>query len=395
MSYNYWPDGCYHPYQPTYQPIYQPTCPMNTCRLPQRGCCPQCRCPQCWGGIPGPAGEQGIPGPTGPQGIPGPMGPQGEQGPAGPQGIPGPMGPMGPQGAAGTPGIPGPQGARGISGPQGIQGLQGLAGATGSQGLQGIQGLAGLQGERGPAGPQGATGPMGPQGAQGAVGPQGATGATGLKGETGAVGPQGATGATGLKGETGAVGPQGDRGPTAATIPFSLSNRNSSGAELSTDNTGAPNRIIYVGFGGENGYEMYLDPGEWATGVITITENKSYPASFVMPFNGTVQNFYGVFANRQSLNLDPGVILRPFMCLATGAENSLTFTVIPESIVYFPPYVSGAEIPKYTVRRTNLTGASIPISAGTLITIITGMTAEGTTTEQYMTASISGGIFVD
>ncbi|WP_295581320.1 hypothetical protein [uncultured Oscillibacter sp.] len=114
-----------------------------------------------------------------------------------------------------------------------------------------------------------------------------------------------------------------------------------------------------------------------------------------MPHDGTVRNFYGVFANRQELFPEQGVILRPFMCLAVGEADRLAFTVLPDSIVYFPPYVGGEEIPKYTLRRAGQTGLSIPLAAGTLVTILFGIISAGTDTAQYMTASISGGIYIE
>ncbi len=213
-----------------------------------------------------------------------------------------------------------------------------------------------------------------------------------LDGQRGATGPTGAAGATGATGPTGSTGPQ---GPIAGTIPFSFSNRYESGAELATDDTGNPTQIAYAGFGGDTGYYMYLNAGEWTSGTITIRESQSYPSSFVMPYDGTLQNIYGVFANRQSLNLEAGVTLRPFLCLATGSTDSLVFQILQETMIYFPPYVSGEEIPKYSIRRANLTGLNISLPAGTLIAIIMGITAEGSTQEQYTTGSISGGIFIE
>ena len=244
----------------------------------------------------------------------------------------------------------------------------------------------------GPAGPQGKPGPAGPQGEPGPAGPQGEPGPAGAQGEPGPAGPQGEPGPAGPQGEPGPAGPQ---GPIAATIPFSYSNQNASGVPLSTDNTGAPAQIAYAGFGGDGGYFTALDPGEWASGVITIKTSDSYPSSFVMPHDGTVRNFYGVFANRQELFPEQGVILRPFMCLAVGEADRLAFTVLPDSIVYFPPYVGGEEIPKYTLRRAGQTGLSIPLAAGTLVTILFGIISAGTDTAQYMTASISGGIYIE
>lgn len=265
----------------------------------------------------------------------------------------------------------------------------------------GVPGPAGPQGEPGPAGPQGEPGPAGPQGEPGPAGIQGEPGPAGPQGEPGPAGPQGGPGPAGIQGEPGPAGPQGEQGPAgqqgpvAATIPFSYSNQNSSGVPLSTDSTGAPAQIAYAGFGGDNGYFSVFDPGEWASGVITISTSESYPSSFVMPYDGTVRNIYGVFANRQELYLEEGVIIRPFMCLAIGQTDRLAFTVLQNSIVYFPPYIGGAEIPKYTIRRASQTGLDILMPAGTLVTIIFGIIGAGTATDQYMTASISGGIYIE
>ncbi|BDF32230.1 hypothetical protein CE91St62_03010 [Lachnospiraceae bacterium] len=259
----------------------------------------------------------------------------------------------------------------------------------------GVPGPAGPQGEPGPAGPQGEPGPAGVQGEPGVAGPQGEPGSAGPQGEPGPAGVQGEPGAAGPQGEPGAAGPQGEPGPTAATIPFSYSNQNSSGVPLSTDSTGAPAQIAYAGFGGDNGYFSVFDPGEWASGVITISTSESYPSSFVMPYDGTVRNIYSVFANRQELYLEEGVIIRPFMCLAIGQTDRLAFTVLQNSIIYFPPYIGSAEIPKYTIRSASQTGLDILLPAGTLVTIIFGIIGAGTAEAQYITASISGGLYIE
>lgn len=361
---------------------YETNCSCNNkCRPPRPDCCPPC-----CSGVPGPPGPQGEPGPAGAQGEPGPAGPQGEPGVAGPQGEPGPAGVQGEPGPAGSEGVPG------VAGPQGEPGPAGPQGEPGSTGPQGKPGPAGPQGEPGPTGPQGEPGPAGPQGIPGVAGPQGESGPAGPQGEPGPSGPQGDPGPAGPQGDPGPSGPQ---GPTAATIPFSYSNQNSSGVSLSTDNTGSPSQIAYAGFGGDGGYFTALEPGEWASGLITINTNESYPSSFVMPYDGTLRNFYGVFANRQELFIEEGIILRPFMCLAIGETDRLAFTVLQETLVYFPPYIGGEEIPKYTIRRASQTGLNIPLPAGTLVTIIFGIIAGGTASAQYITASISGGIYIE
>ena len=414
MSYKYWPRDCQNNGQPD---LGQ----MNIYRPPHSNCFPASYCnwvpgppgQPCFPGSIGPAGPQGIPGPMGPMGPMGPTGPQGPQGPAGPagadgavgpQGYAGEPGPIGPKGIDGADGADGADGDIGPTGPTGATGPTGPAGATGAIGPTGPTGATGAIGPTGPTGATGAIGPTGPTGATGAIGPTGPTGATGAigpTGPTGAAGPTGATGAvgaagpTGPTGATGAEGPTGPQGPIAGTIPFSFSNRYESGAELATDDAGTPTQIAYAGFGGDTGYYMYLNAGEWASGTITISESQSYPASFVMPYDGTLQNIYGVFANRQSLNLDAGVTLRPFFCLAIGNTDSLVYQVLQETLTYFPPYVSGAEIPKYSIRRANRTGLNIALPAGTMVAILMGITAEGATQEQYTTGSISGGIFIE
>ena len=199
----------------------------------------------------------------------------------------------------------------------------------------------------------------------------------------------------GPQGPQGCPGPTGPQGPIAGTIPFSFSNRYESGAELATDSSGMPTQIAYAGFGEDTGYYMYLNADEWTSGAITIRESQPYPSSFVMPYDGTVRNIYGVFANRQSLSLEDGVTLRPFLCLAVGDTDSLVFHILQETLIYFPPYISGNEIPKYSIRRANRTGLNIALPAGTLVATIMGFTAEGATDEQYTTGSISGEIFIE
>lgn len=199
----------------------------------------------------------------------------------------------------------------------------------------------------------------------------------------------------GPQGPQGCPGPIGPQGPIAGTIPFSFSNRYESGAELATDSSGMPTQIAYAGFGEDTGYYMYLNADEWTSGAITIRESQPYPSSFVMPYDGTVRNIYGVFANRQSLSLEDGVTLRPFLCLAVGDTDSLVFHILQETLIYFPPYISGNEIPKYSTDRANRTGLNIALPAGTLVATIMGFTAEGATDEQYTTGSISGEIFIE
>ena len=223
-------------------------------------------------------------------------------------------------------------------------------------------------------------GPPGPQGPQGEPGPQGAIGPQGPQGEPG---PQGVIGPRGPQGEP---GPQ---GPTAATIPFSLSNVNSSGAYISTDAQGRPDMVNFAGFGGDSAYSITLQPGDWDARTITIGESNSYPSSFIMPYDGVLRNIYVMFATRTTLNLDAGITMRPFVCLAVLNSENLVYTVLPETLTYTEPYVGGAEIPKYTLRR-----GEVNLPAGTVVTIVLGWEGTGVTTEQQMQVSVSGGLFI-
>lgn len=244
----------------------------------------------------------------------------------------------------------------------------------------------------GPAGPQGPTGATGPAGAQGIPGPAGMTGATGA---TGAAGAAGVTGATGATGSTGATGPTGSTGPTAATIPFSLSNVYSSGAQISTDAQGTPSMVNFAGFGGDNAYSISLQPGEWDARTITIREENSYPSSFIMPYDGILRNIYVLFATRTTMELEAGVIMRPFVCLATLNSDNLVYTVLPETLTYTEPYVGGTTIPKYTLRRGALTGLNVNLPAGTVVGIVLGWRGENVTSEQSTQVSVSGGLYIE
>lgn len=276
-----------------------------------------------------------------------------------------------------------------------------------------VVGQRGKTGPQGPAGRTGATGPTGPTGPSETIAirntvtaePGTAAAVVDVTGgpnhvldfviPRGATGATGATGPTGATGVTGATGADGQRGPIAATIPFSLSNVNSSGAQISTDAQGNPQQVTFAGFGGDSGYGLYLQPGEWASGSITITESTAYPSSFVMPFDGTLRNIYALFANRQQLNLEEGVTMRPFVCIAVSNSNALVFNVLQNTIVYGEPYVGGSSIPKYSVRKGSLTGLDVSLPAGTLVTIVGGWQGESEGAEQSTQISFSGGLFIE
>lgn len=71
------------------------------------------------------------------------------------------------------------------------------------------------------------------------------------------------------------------------------------------------------------------------------------------------------------------------------------YTVLPETLTYTEPYVGGAEIPKYTLRRGELTEFIREPAGGTVVTIVLGWEGTGVTTEQQTQVSVSGGLFIE
>lgn len=251
----------------------------------------------------------------------------------------------------------------------------GPPGPTGPRGPAGRDGRNGCPGMMGPTGPMGMTGPTGPAGNAGAMGP------------TGPTGPAGTTGPTGAPGTIGAI---------AATIPFSISTTFGTGTEISTDETGAPQIITSAGFGPPTSTPIFLEPGEWATGVVTITESTPYPSSFILPHDAILQNIYAVFANRAPLAFEVGVTMRPFVCLGVSDTSSLTFTILQNTMTFTEPYVgTGDIIPKYSLRSGLLENLNTPLTAGTLVCIFAGWMGEGVTSEQMALISVSGGIYLE
>ena len=238
-------------------------------------------------------------------------------------------------------------------------------------------------------GPTGATGSTGTTGPAGWAGERGATGPAG---EAGSMGPTGATGPTGPTGEAGA---RGEVGPVAATIPFSLSNLWGAGAQISSDSEGMPSVINFVGFGGDTGVPKQLSFGEWNSGTISFSESDSYGTSFILPFDGILENIYVQFATRSSLSLEAGVTMRPFVCLAVAENDDMVFRILPETMTYTEPYTGAANYPPYSIRKGSLTDIDVNIAAGTLVGIVIGWSGEGVSRQMTTQVSVSGGIFIE
>ena len=169
----------------------------------------------------------------------------------------------------------------------------------------------------------------------------------------------------------------------------------SSGAEIAADERGIPSIVTFIGFGGDSVYGIRLDEGEWESGSISIKEMNSYGSSFIMPFDAVIKKLYVLFANRSTLYLEEGITLRPFVVLAVAENNNLTYRMLPETLTFTEPYVSGEEIPKYSVRRGSQTDLNVNIPEGTLTAMIGGWMGEGLQQEQYGQVSISGGIYAE
>ena len=173
------------------------------------------------------------------------------------------------------------------------------------------------------------------------------------------------------------------------------SNAWSSGAEIAANEQGIPSIGTFVGFGGDSVYGIRLNEREWESGSITVKEDNSYGSSFIMPFDASIKKLYVLFANRNTLYLDEGITMRPFVVLAVAENNNLTYRMLPETLTFTEPYAGGEAIPKYSVRRGSLTDLNVNIPEGTLTAIIGGWMGEGLQQEEYGQVSISGGIYAE
>lgn len=224
-------------------------------------------------------------------------------------------------------------------------------------------------------------------------------------GKVGPTGPQGESGADGISPhidvdsgnwfvgnvDTG-VPARGPAGPTAATIPFAV---NKNDTNLTTDVNGAPQMIVFSGFGAAS-YDtmMYLQEGEWAAGTITVKESDYLGSSFIMPRDAVLRTIHVLFCN-DYLYFEENSSVRPFVCLAVSDGNALVFNILKDTIVYVDPYPGGVEILPHTFRKAALSDLDIKIAEGSLVAIIAGMVAENVTQEQNGRFSISGGLYLE
>jgi hypothetical protein len=198
-------------------------------------------------------------------------------------------------------------------------------------------------------------------------------------------------GPPGPTGPTGPTGPAGEPGPIAATIPFSIGGY---GTGFSTHEDGYPNQIKFSGFGKQD-YGLLIGVGEWQTGLITFDENMQYGTSFVMPYDGVLKSIYVVFSTSSLLEFDPGVIINPFVCIATCNTDELIYVIQQETMTFTDPYLGGEPIPQYTLRKAATLNLNLPLPAGTMVAIVLGIMSEGTTDPQFAQLNASGGLFIE
>lgn len=190
------------------------------------------------------------------------------------------------------------------------------------------------------------------------------------------------------------VGPQGvpgNPGPVAATIPFSIAGY---GSNLAAYEDGSPSQINFAGFGKQE-LNILIDLGTWQTGEITFNENMESGVSFIMPYDGVLKSLYVVFSIGYSLELDPGVVIKPFTCIATCTSDDMTYVIQQDTMTYTEPYLSGAPIPQNTMRKASTLNLNLPLAAGTMVGIVIGIMSEGTTNPQQVQLSVSGGLFIE
>lgn len=135
--------------------------------------------------------------------------------------------------------------------------------------------------------------------------------------------------------------------------------------------------------------------GEWATGIIAISEGMQYGTAFILPYDGIVKNIYVLFSSSYTLLFEEGSTIHPFICLAVSTSDDLVYTILQDTLTYTDVYIGGVEYPTHTIRKGSLTNLNIDIAEGTLVAIVAGIIGDNVTTEQYGNFSISGGIFLE
>lgn len=194
---------------------------------------------------------------------------------------------------------------------------------------------------------------------------------------------------------------QGETGPLSAFFPFSSAGQ--SAVPISITSTGDPEIVQFCGFGPNANSQIYLKPGDWNAGTITLSEafsTSNYGPSFIMPNDGIIRKIYVTFGTKMGVSLEDGSIMYPFVCIAvanpTSLVNEIVYTILPDTFTYTDPYIGdGGVVPKFSIRKGMSLNLNVEISEGALVAIVMGWRGENVTNERTGTFSVFGGIYID
>lgn len=215
-----------------------------------------------------------------------------------------------------------------------------------------------------------------------------------------ATGPTGPTGATGPIGPTGATGPTGPAGGGMAAnsfiIPFSIADY-AGYPYLTTTDTGNPSMVGFSGYGGGSLSSITLTNTDWQNQTISVNNenNYYYACAFIMPRTATLKKLYCLISTSDNIEYDAGVSINPFVTVATCNNDNLVYTILGNTTTYTAPYVGGAAIPKFSVRKGENLDLNVTIPEGVLVAIVTGITSQVATTPQELRVSLSGSLYFE
>jgi len=220
---------------------------------------------------------------------------------------------------------------------------------------------------------------------RGRRGHDGFPGQTGPTGRTGPTGPTGAAGVAGTATNTGATGPTGPTGPVAAgaILPFAsgLPVEMSSIAGVIT--TGA-----LVGFG--NGVSNVVITGGGTTISLIGSPATLLDFAWVAPRSGTLNTIYGFMSTTAGLILGANVVTAHVQ-LFEAVSNSNSFVAIAATNVSLAPTFT-SPVTLGTIATGNLTGLSVPITAGNRYLFVGFITSNADVGTELIDSYISGGV---
>jgi hypothetical protein len=166
-------------------------------------------------------------------------------------------------------------------------------------------------------------------------------------------------------------------------IPFASA---TNGNTPETNSSGDTTRVVLIGFG--NSHSIYTDS---PTQFTIKTGDNWY--NFAMPQDGIIDSIYGEVST--AADWTPSSNISPYFAIATAPPDSVTFTIIPQSITpVSTPYVQGTLYRSYAVRSASATGLGIAVTAGTRVMIVGGIRTSGGTRNQSLYFSFNGGISI-